>query len=264
MPATLSDGNLKRIKHVTLPSHVAPVKQNILLNKGIHRDLFPPILLLISVDLIICGDFWVIPRNILRIPIFNYKGKSLATPKELDDFLASVERRAVKRVAFTTRDEHQALDIVQEAMLKLTEKYGQRPIEELPMLFQRILQNATRDFFRRQKVRSLWMSPLNTLFGNAEEEEQDLLETLVVDNLSKLANRPSEQLEQKQVLDIIEKAIETLPPRQREAFMLRYWEELDVAESAKLMGCSEGSVKTHCSRATHALAIIMKNQGINL
>jgi RNA polymerase sigma-70 factor (ECF subfamily) len=84
------------------------------------------------------------------------------------------------------------------------------------------------------------------------------------ENDSKIASRPAEQLEQKQVLDIIEKAIETLPLRQRQAFMLRYWEELDVAEAAKAMGCSEGSVKTHCSRATHALSILLKKQGIEL
>lgn len=162
------------------------------------------------------------------------------------------------------RDEHLALDIVQEAMLKLAEKYSGRPAEELPMLFQRILQNAMRDHFRRQKVRSAWTTPLGTLFGADPEEDHDPLDLLDVDNTSKLASRPAEQLEQKQVLEKIEKAIETLPLRQRQAFMLRYWEELDVAEAAKAMGCSEGSVKTHCSRATHALATLLKKQGITL
>jgi RNA polymerase sigma-70 factor (ECF subfamily) len=85
-----------------------------------------------------------------------------------------------------------------------------------------------------------------------------------IDGNSKVASRPPEQLEQKQVLDIIEKAIATLPLRQRQAFILRYWEELDVAEAAIAMGCSEGSVKTHCSRATHALAILLRKQGIEL
>lgn len=162
------------------------------------------------------------------------------------------------------RDEHLALDIVQDAMFKLSEKYSDRPVTEFPMLFQRILQNAIRDFFRRQKVRSAWVSPLSTLFGSDVDEDYDPLETLEVDNTSKVANRPAEQLEQKQVLDFIEKAVAALPLRQRQAFMLRYWEELDVAETAKAMGCSEGSVKTHCSRATHALAIVLRKQGIEL
>lgn len=149
-------------------------------------------------------------------------------------------------------------------MLKLSEKYATRPPTEFPMLFQRILQNAIRDFFRRQKVRSAWVTPLGSLFGSDNDDESDPLESMEVENVSKVASRPAEQLEQKQVLDIIEKAIETLPLRQRQAFMLRYWEELDVAEAAKVMGCSEGSVKTHCSRATHALAILLKKQGIEL
>jgi RNA polymerase sigma-70 factor (ECF subfamily) len=162
------------------------------------------------------------------------------------------------------RDEHLALDIVQDAMLKLSEKYADRPASEFPMLFQRILQNVIRDFFRRQKVRSAWVTPLGALFGADQDDDNDPLDTLEVDSDAKLASRPAEQLEQKQVVDIIEKAISTLPLRQRQAFMLRYWEEMDVAETAKAMGCSEGSVKTHCSRATHALAILLKNQGIEL
>ena len=165
---------------------------------------------------------------------------------------------------FSVRDEHLALDIVQDAMLKLSEKYSARPATEFPMLFQRILQNAIRDFFRRQKVRSAWVTPLGALFGSDGDEDSDPLESMEIENDSKVASRPAEQFEQKQVLDIIEKAIETLPLRQRQAFMLRYWEELDVAEAAKAMGCSEGSVKTHCSRATHALAILLKKQGIEL
>jgi RNA polymerase sigma-70 factor (ECF subfamily) len=108
------------------------------------------------------------------------------------------------------------------------------------------------------------VTPLGTLFGPDSDEDYDPLESMELDNESKVASRPAEQFEQKQVLDIIEKAIETLPLRQRQAFMLRYWEELDVAEAAKAMGCSEGSVKTHCSRATHALAILLRKQGIEL
>src|SRR5262245_40929782 len=149
-------------------------------------------------------------------------------------------------------------------MLKLTERYGSRPAPELPLLFQRILQNTIRDFYRRQKVRSLWTTPLSSLFGSESGDEADPLETLDAADDSQFSQPPAEQLAQSQVIGLIEKALETLPARQRQAFLLRYWEELDVAEAAKVMGCSEGSVKTHCSRATHALATMLKKQGIEL
>jgi len=162
------------------------------------------------------------------------------------------------------RDDHLALDIVQDAMLKLTEKYSGHPLPELPLLFQRILQNTIRDFYRRQKVRAIWTMPLSSLLGADADDEGDPLETLEVADESKFSEPPAEQLERTQALALIEKALERLPGRQRQAFLLRYWEELDVAETAKAMGCSEGSVKTHCSRATHALATILKKQGIKL
>ena len=192
------------------------------------------------------------------------KASPLATQKELSDFFVEVERRAYKQALFAVRDDHLALDIVQDAMLKLTEKYAGRPPAELPLLFQRIMQNTIRDFYRRQKVRALWTTPLSSLFGADPENDGDPLETLDVPDDSKFSEPPAEQLERSQVLAFIEKALEKLPARQREAFLLRYWEELDVAAAAKIMGCSEGSVKTHCSRATHALAAILKKQGIQL
>ena len=192
------------------------------------------------------------------------KGGTLATHKELADFLAEVERRAYKQALFAVRDDHLAFDIVQDAMLKLTERYSGRPPAELPLLFQRILQNTMRDFFRRQKVRAMWTTPLSSLFGADTDDDVDPLETLEVPDESRFSEPPAEQLERSQVLALIEKALERLPGRQRQAFLLRYWEELDVAAVAKIMGCSEGSVKTHCSRATHALALMLNKQGIKL
>jgi len=148
--------------------------------------------------------------------------------------------------------------------MRLAEKYGAKPIGELPLLFQRILQNAIRDFFRRQKVRSLWTTLFSALSPHREDEEADPLETLETAAGPSQQRGPEAQVEQIQMLDLIEKEIERLPPRQREAFLLRYWEELDVAETAAVMGCSEGSVKTHCSRAAHALAAALKAKGIEL
>ena len=201
--------------------------------------------------------------NAPALPAATQRRTPLATRKELADFLASVERRAYKQAFFAARDEQVALDAVQEAMMKLAEKYSSRPTEELPMLFQRILQNTLRDYFRRQKVRSLWTTQVSSL-SNSDDEHNDPLETLEVESENAAPVAPSEQLEQAQTLEIIEKALQKLPHRQRQAFLLRYWEELDVAEAAAVMGCSEGSVKTHCSRATHALAELLKGKGISL
>lgn len=192
------------------------------------------------------------------------KDPPLATRTELSDFLAGVERRAYKQALFAVRDDEAALDIVQDAMMRLAEKYGGKPAEELPLLFQRILQNAIRDYYRRRKVRSLWTTLLSALGGKREDDDSDPLETLEAEAGPTREKSPDEQLEQAQLLEIIEKEIMRLPARQREAFLLRYWEEFDVAETAAAMGCSEGSVKTHCSRATHALATALRAKGIEL
>jgi len=147
-------------------------------------------------------------------------------------------------------------------MLRLAEKYADRPPEELPMLFQRILQNAIRDWFRRTKVRSTWTTLFSSFSSKDDEDEFDILETLAAEQVSNVPISPDGQLEQSQVMHAIEVAVEKLPARQREAFMLRYWEEFDVAETAKVMGCSEGSVKTHCSRAVAALSASLRAKGI--
>jgi len=166
---------------------------------------------------------------------------------------------------FAVRDEDSALDIVQDAMLKLTEKYADKPLAELPMLFQRILQNTIHDHFRRQKVRSAWTTLLSA-FGQKDEKDDDYdpLETLAAKSDSNVATDPAQQQQQAETVGLIEQALARLPARQREAFLLRYWEELDVAEAAAAMGCSEGSVKTHCSRAVHALAEMLKAKGVSL
>lgn len=186
----------------------------------------------------------------------------LATYQELADFLAEVERRAYRHALFAVRDDHLALDIVQDAMLKLSEKYSARPRSELPFLFQRILQTTILDCFRRQKVRSSWMLPFSSLLGSTGEEDADPLETLRIEDESNFSGSPAEQAQRSEVVGFIEKALERLPARQRQAFLLRYWEELDVAAVAKIMGCSEGSVKTHCSRAAYTLSLMLEKQGI--
>ncbi len=189
----------------------------------------------------------------------------LATYQEISAFLAEVERRAFKHAMFAVRNEEAALDVVQDAMLKLTEKYSGKPATELPMLFQRILQNTIHDHFRRQKVRSTWTTLLSALGkGDQKDEDFDPLETLPSNPDTNISPNPAEQFQQAQTMGAIEEALGRLPARQREAFLLRYWEELDVAETAKAMGCSDGSVKTHCSRAVHALAATLRAKGVSL
>jgi RNA polymerase sigma-70 factor, ECF subfamily len=188
----------------------------------------------------------------------------LATDQELSGFLKGVEKRAFKRTAFTVRDDDAALDIVQDAMIKLSERYADRPPEELPLIFQRILSNATMDWFRRQKVRNALFSNLSDFDAPGDDADFDLLESLESAEGSMGAESAAESVSRAQILLLIEKQIGELPGRQREAFLLRYWEEFDVAETAAAMGCSEGSVKTHCSRAVHALAKALKAKGIAL
>jgi RNA polymerase sigma-70 factor (ECF subfamily) len=191
----------------------------------------------------------------------------MATRQEISDFLASIERRAFKQAVYAVRDDEAALDIVQDAMFKLAEKYADKPPAELPPLFQRILQNVIHDHFRRQKVRNLWTTLLSSLQPAASDRDgadNDPLETLLPGENNEMAENAANIVESGQIVRIIEAEIQRLPNRQREAFIMRYWQDMDVAETAAAMGCSEGSVKTHCSRATHALATALRAKGISL
>ncbi|WP_213959177.1 MULTISPECIES: RNA polymerase sigma factor [unclassified Variovorax] len=188
----------------------------------------------------------------------------MATEKELSDFLKSVERRAFKRSVYHVRDEEAALDIVQDSMMKLAEHYGDKPTTELPMLFQRILSNCTLDWFRRQKTRRALFSNLSDFEAPDDDGEFDLLGNFNSPTDSRETESAEDTTRRAQIFHGIEEEIAALPARQREAFLMRYWEEMDVAETAAAMGCSEGSVKTHCSRAVHALSKALKAKGISL
>ncbi|MDO5290107.1 MAG: RNA polymerase sigma factor [Pseudomonadota bacterium] len=186
----------------------------------------------------------------------------MATEAELSDFLKSVEKRAFKRALYQVRDEDAALDIVQDSMMKLAEHYGDKPLAELPLLFQRILSNTTLDWFRRQKTRNALFSNMSDFEPADGESAFDLLEAFAGADGTEQAESAEDNTRRAQVLQLIEAQIQALPARQREAFLMRYWEEMDVAETAAAMGCSEGSVKTHCSRAVHALAKALRARGI--
>lgn len=148
--------------------------------------------------------------------------------------------------------------------MKLAEHYGHKPLAELPMLFQRILSNNTLDWFRRQKTRNALFSNLSDFQSSGDSDEFDLLDVLPQQATSGTVETPETATERIQTLRQIEAEIKELPGRQREAFLMRYWEELDVAETAAAMGCSVGSVKTHCSRAVHALSKALRTKGVSL
>lgn len=198
------------------------------------------------------------PRSLHSTPF------PLATEQELSDFLRSVEKRAFKRSLYHVRNEESALDIVQDSMMRLAESYGDKPACELPMLFQRILANCTLDWFRRNKTRNALFSNIGDFESPDDDGDFDLLEFLS-DNETTLHTESAQDATQRaQTLREIETEIQQLPLRQREAFMMRYWEEMDVAETAEAMGCSQGSVKTHCSRAVQALARALRVRGITI
>lgn len=173
--------------------------------------------------------------------------KTLQRERQLNQFLAEVERRALRFAEIAVRDRDEALDLVQDAMIKLARKYVDKPTHEWAPLFYRILQNGVRDWHRRQMVRNRVM----VWFGGAAGGDDDYD---VVAQAPDLAGRtPERDLQLHEAMRGLEAAIHKLPPRQREAFMLRTFEGLDVAGTATAMGCSQGSVKTHYFRAVHAL-----------
>jgi RNA polymerase sigma-70 factor (ECF subfamily) len=169
----------------------------------------------------------------------------LEPTKALDRFLASVERRGfvMARLAIGHADE--ALDIVQDAMMQLAGRYADRNEQEWGALFYTILQNRISDWRRRTKVRNR----LRIWFGRDEDDTGDQLENIA----DARSPDPEGRMGDKQAMAILEAAWQQLPTRQQQAFQLRVWQGLDVAQTAKVMGCSEGSVKTHYSRAVQAL-----------
>ena len=173
--------------------------------------------------------------------------QTLQRERQLNQFLAEVERRALRIAEIAVRDRDEALDLVQIAMIKLARNYVDRPIVDWTPLFYRILQNGIRDWHRRQNVRNRVM----VFFGRSSREGPDYDPIAAAPDPA--GRTPDEQLQSRQAIAELELAVGALPTRQREAFMLRTFEGLDVAGTAAAMGCSQGSVKTHYSRAVHKL-----------
>jgi RNA polymerase sigma-70 factor (ECF subfamily) len=173
--------------------------------------------------------------------------KALRQQLGLENFLAGVERRAYRMARIATGNQEEALDIVQDAMLKLVEKYGDKPESELGPLFFCILQSRIRDWYRRSAVRNRFRSWLGS--SSDDDDEEDALQ-LVADPAGKA---PEELLALSGSMEALEEALRRLPLRQQQVFLLRAWEGLDVRQTSQAMGCAEGSVKTHYSRALATL-----------
>jgi RNA polymerase sigma-70 factor (ECF subfamily) len=167
--------------------------------------------------------------------------------RTLETFLASIERKAFRIAQIALRHEADALDVVQDAMLQLSTRYAARPPEEWRPLFYRILENRVRDVQRRRSVRNRVMAYMPW----RAEDQEDAADP--IDQAIDRAPLPAAQLESDEAMAALEQAIAGLPARQRQAFLLRNFEGLDVAQTAATMKCSQGSVKTHYFRALHAL-----------
>ena len=172
--------------------------------------------------------------------------KKLQREAEFNRFFAEVEKRALRIAEISIRDREDALDLVQEAMIKLVRNYSDKPSEEWTPLFYRILQNNIRDWQRRRVVRARVM----VWFGKDKDDDDFDPIAAAPDPVGRT---PEEELQSDEAMQTLERAISNLPARQKEAFILRTFEGLDVAATSVAMGCSKGSVKTHYSRAVHKL-----------
>ncbi|HRJ93152.1 MULTISPECIES: RNA polymerase sigma factor [unclassified Thiothrix] len=172
---------------------------------------------------------------------------ALASMARMNSFLRGVEHRAFVIARLATQDDEEALDIVQDAMFKLVQKYSSHSDGEWGALFHAILHSRINDWHRRQKVRNRW----RVFFFRSDDDEDDFSPE---ENIAQTQfPEPEEQVLQAEMSKTMLNAVGTLPLRQQQALLLRAWEGYDIAETAKIMKCSEGSVKTHYSRAIHSL-----------
>jgi len=173
-----------------------------------------------------------------------------AVTNPMNEFLASVERRAYRIAYIATGNREEALDIVQDAMFKLAQRYADRGAEEWGPLFQRILQSRIRDWYRRARARTVWQR----IRSSKEEDGGDPMDRLP----GPATGEPSKLLGEQGAIDRLDEILHSLPLRQQQVFLLRLWEGLDVRDTARAMGCSEGSVKTHYSRAVHRVRELLE------
>ncbi|MBI3188808.1 MAG: RNA polymerase sigma factor [Gammaproteobacteria bacterium] len=169
----------------------------------------------------------------------------------LNRFLASVERRAFRMAQIATGNTDDAMDIVQDAMMTLVRKYSDKPEAEWGALFHTVLQSRIRDWYRRSSVRNRLRSWLH----GDDDDDTDPMDELPDQH----GKNPEQRLRLDDAAEALNTALHALPLRQQQAFLLRNWEGLDIAQTAQAMGCTEGTVKTHYSRAVHALRDILED-----
>jgi len=173
--------------------------------------------------------------------------------RALEQFLKHVERRALRMAELATAQRDEALDLVQDAMFGFVRHYAAKPATEWAPLFYRVLDSRLNDWHRRRQVRTRWLA----VFTRSADDEEEGDEIAQAPDLNEPG--PLLRLSGSEAARDLEDALRRLPSRQRQAFLLRVWEGLDVAETARAMGCSEGSVKTHLSRALHALRTALED-----
>ncbi|MEN9502753.1 MAG: hypothetical protein RI964_2038 [Pseudomonadota bacterium] len=191
----------------------------------------------------------LIPGQNGRLTRGAQKDEGLTTVARMNNFLRGVEQRAFITARLATQNEDEALDIVQDAMCKLAQNYSGHPDAEWGALFHTILHSRINDWHRRQKVRNRW----RVFFFASDDEDDDIKPEDQV--AQTLFPEPDRQLLQEEMNELMQQAVQTLPLRQQQALLLRAWEGYDIAETAKIMNCSQGSVKTHYSRAIHSLRV---------
>ena len=169
--------------------------------------------------------------------------------RAMDGFLATVERRAFRIARIAVGNTEDALDIVQDAMFALVKRYADKPTSEWKPLFYRILMNRIRDWYRRKSIRDRWQSWLYGIRKEFRTDDPDPIETLP----APAERNPDTQVMIGDAMAALDEALQALPLRQQQAFLLRAWEGFSVRETAVAMKCTTGSVKTHYSRAVHTL-----------
>ncbi len=171
-------------------------------------------------------------------------------------FLAEIEHRAFRMAHFATGNRDDALDIVQDAMMKLVQKYSAHDRASWKPLFYSILESLILDWHRRQQVRNRFRSWLH---WDADDDEA---EDALAQHPDEISSIPDFQLQDAQFMQSLELALQDLPLRQQQVFLLRIWEGLDIRQTAEAMNCSESSVKTHYARALHKLREALKEHKI--
>lgn len=188
----------------------------------------------------------MVEQQAIPLSVFSQsRSHDLDSSASLDKFLAQIQARAFRIALIATGNTDDALDVVQDSMFKLVEKYSNKPEAEWPPLFYRILNSRIHDLYRRSNVRNRYRSWLSS----DEEEYEDPIQAAP----DPRDTNPEAESQADESIVKLESALSELPPRQQQAFLLRAWEGLDVRQTAAAMDCAEGSVKTHYSRAIHSL-----------